>query len=73
MHVNKETVGSLWLGMLRFYTEEFDFTKFVVSIRKHKPLTRFEKLWMTPARGMAIEDPFDLDHNLGGAASKKSK
>ncbi|XP_063962269.1 terminal uridylyltransferase 7-like isoform X1 [Lytechinus pictus] len=68
---NTESIGSLWLGMLCFYTEEFDFTKYVVSIRQHKPLTRFEKLWMTPQRGMAIEDPFDLEHNLGGAASKK--
>ncbi|XP_072172612.1 terminal uridylyltransferase 7-like [Diadema setosum] len=68
---NRESLGSLWLGLLRFYTEEFDFTKFVVSIRQKKRLTRFEKLWMTPQRGIAIEDPFDLDHNLGGAASKK--
>ncbi|XP_022106957.1 terminal uridylyltransferase 4-like isoform X6 [Acanthaster planci] len=68
---NKESVGELWLGFLRFFTEEFNIKKHVVCIRQHKPLTRFEKMWTSSARGYAIEDPFDLDHNLGSGVSRK--
>ncbi|XP_033120822.1 terminal uridylyltransferase 4-like [Anneissia japonica] len=66
---NKCSVGELWLGLLRFYTESFDFRRYVVSIRQKKYLTKFEKLWSS--RSIAIEDPFDLDHNLGGGVSRK--
>nr|XP_055045307.1 terminal uridylyltransferase 4 [Misgurnus anguillicaudatus] len=66
---NKETVGELWLGLLRFYTEEFDFKENVISIRQHKRLTTFEKQWTSKC--IAIEDPFDLNHNLGAGVSRK--
>lgn len=42
---NTETVGELWLGLLRFYTEEFDFREHVVCIRQHVRLTTFNKQW----------------------------
>lgn len=42
---NTETVGELWLGLLRFYTEEFDFREHVVCIRQHARLTTFNKQW----------------------------
>lgn len=70
---NKLSEADLWLGFLRFYTESFDFAKYVICVRQRKLLTRFEKMWMGGSRGFAIEDPFDLDHNLGGALSRKSK
>jgi terminal uridylyltransferase len=41
-----------------------------VSVRQLKPLTKFEKMWNSPC--IAIEDPFDLDHNLGAGLSRKS-
>uniref|UniRef100_A0AAY4DI54 RNA uridylyltransferase n=1 Tax=Denticeps clupeoides TaxID=299321 RepID=A0AAY4DI54_9TELE len=66
---NKESVGELWLGLLRFYTEEFDFKEHVISIRQHKRLTTFEKQWTSKC--IAIEDPFDLNHNLGAGVSRK--
>ncbi|XP_051518860.1 terminal uridylyltransferase 4-like [Myxocyprinus asiaticus] len=69
LHQNKETVGELWLGLLRFYTEEFDFKEHVISIRQHKRLTTFEKQWTSKC--IAIEDPFDLNHNLGAGVSRK--
>uniref|UniRef100_A0A667Z506 Terminal uridylyl transferase 4 n=1 Tax=Myripristis murdjan TaxID=586833 RepID=A0A667Z506_9TELE len=68
---NKESVGELWLGLLRFYTEEFDFKEHVISIRQRKRLTTFEKQWTSKC--IAIEDPFDLNHNLGAGVSRKSK
>uniref|UniRef100_A0A673N5G7 Terminal uridylyl transferase 4 n=1 Tax=Sinocyclocheilus rhinocerous TaxID=307959 RepID=A0A673N5G7_9TELE len=69
LHQNKETVGELWLGLLRFYTEEFDFKECVISIRQRKRLTTFEKQWTSKC--IAIEDPFDLNHNLGAGVSRK--
>ncbi|KAL1431563.1 hypothetical protein MTO96_014080 [Rhipicephalus appendiculatus] len=65
---NNETVGELWLGLLRFYTEEFNFQEHVVSIRQKAPLTRLQKMWTS--KFIAIEDPFDLDHNLGSGVTK---
>lgn len=66
---NTESVGELWLGLLRFYTEEFDFKEHVISIRQQKRLTTFEKQWTSKC--IAIEDPFDLNHNLGAGVSRK--
>ncbi|KAM4721976.1 terminal uridylyltransferase 4 [Rhinophrynus dorsalis] len=66
---NSESVGELWLGFLRFYTEEFDFKEYVISIRQKKLLTTFEKQWTSKC--IAIEDPFDLNHNLGAGVSRK--
>lgn len=70
LYKNKESVGDLWLGLLRFYTEEFLFGQHVICIRRLAPLTKFEKLWN--GYGIAIEDPFDLSHNLGSGLSRKS-
>ena len=42
---NSESVGELWLGFLRYYTEEFDYRRNVVCVRYLEPLTKFEKLW----------------------------
>lgn len=50
---NTESVGELWLGLLRFYTEEFDFKEHVISIRQTKRLTTFEKQWTSKC--IAIE------------------
>lgn len=66
---NSESVGELWLGLLRFYTEDFDFKEHVVSIRQRRRLTTFEKQWTSKC--IAIEDPFDLNHNLGAGVSRK--
>ncbi|XP_075689115.1 terminal uridylyltransferase 4 [Rhinoderma darwinii] len=66
---NTESLGELWLGFLRFYTEVFDFKEYVISIRQKKLLTTFEKQWTSKC--IAIEDPFDLNHNLGAGVSRK--
>ncbi|CAG2060105.1 unnamed protein product, partial [Timema podura] len=65
---NVSTVGELWLQFLKFYVN-FDFKSNVVSIRLQEPLSCFEKLWTSKC--MAIEDPFELSHNLGAHLSKK--
>uniref|UniRef100_A0A6A7FM67 Terminal uridylyltransferase 4-like isoform X1 n=1 Tax=Hirondellea gigas TaxID=1518452 RepID=A0A6A7FM67_9CRUS len=66
---NKKSVGELWIEMFCYYTEKFNFDDNVVTIRQEEPLLRLEKLWNN--RSIAIEDPFDLNHNLGGALSRK--
>lgn len=65
---NKLSVAELWIGLFIFYTEKFDL-QMVVTIRQHSPLTRFEKLWN--GKCLAIEDPFDISHNLGVGLSRK--
>ncbi|KAM4877572.1 terminal uridylyltransferase 7 isoform 2-T4 [Thomomys bottae] len=66
---NTESVGQLWLGLLRFYTEDFDFKEHVISIRRKNLLTTFKKQWTS--KYIVIEDPFDLNHNLGAGLSRK--
>ncbi|NXF46905.1 TUT7 uridylyltransferase, partial [Oceanites oceanicus] len=66
---NTESVGQLWLGLLRFYTEEFDFKEHVICIRRRNLLTTFKKQWTS--KYIVIEDPFDLNHNLGAGLSRK--
>uniref|UniRef100_A0A8B9GEQ5 Terminal uridylyl transferase 7 n=1 Tax=Amazona collaria TaxID=241587 RepID=A0A8B9GEQ5_9PSIT len=66
---NTESVGQLWLGLLRFYTEDFDFKEHVICIRSKNLLTTFKKQWTS--KYIVIEDPFDLNHNLGAGLSRK--
>jgi len=65
---NGDSPGQLFLGFLRFYLEEFDYEKHVVCIRQGAPLTRKKRGWNR--HFLAIEDPFDLHHNLGSVANK---
>jgi len=66
---NTLSVGELWLSLLIFYTEQFDMINNVVCIRCSRTVSKFEKLWIS--KGIAIEDPFDLSHNLGSALTRK--
>ena len=68
---NRQSVGTLWLGFLDYYARCFDDKNEVVCIRQSRPLSKFEKMWNSPC--IAIEDPFDLSHNLGAGISRKSK
>ena len=42
---NRQSVGELWLGLFRYYLEEFDVAEQVVTVRQQETLTKFEKLW----------------------------
>lgn len=68
---NTETVGQLLIGFYKYYACEFDWDNSVVSIRVGRHLTKVEKQWneKDPENRdnflIAIEDPFELSHNLG--------
>ncbi|KAF6029002.1 ZCCHC11 [Bugula neritina] len=66
---NESTVSQLWLGFFDFYAQKFDFKTNVVSIRQLEKMSKFEKLWNSDT--LAVEDPFDLKRNLGGALTKR--
>lgn len=70
LNENRQTISQLWVGFLRYYTEQFDWEKHVVCIRKSQaPLTRIEKAWHK--HRLTIEDPFELSHNLAASATHK--
>jgi len=66
---NSSSVSELWLGFLDFYSNTWDDKGMVVSIRRKQLLPKFEKLWSTEC--LAIEDPFDLSHNLGTGLTRR--
>ena len=66
---NTSSVLQLWTGFLGFYAATFDDKICVVSVRQREMLTKFEKLWNSSR--FAIEDPFDLSHNLSSGLSQK--
>ena len=68
--VQQQSLADLWMGFLEYYAYNFDEKTRVVSVRQKGPLVKFEKMWMSKC--FAIEDPFDLGHNLGGGLSRKS-
>jgi terminal uridylyltransferase len=66
---NTASAAQLWIGFLDFYSGAFDDRGLVVAVRQKEPLTKFEKMWNSPC--LAIEDPFELTHNLGSGLSRK--
>ncbi|XP_065674456.1 terminal uridylyltransferase 4-like [Hydra vulgaris] len=59
---NKQTLAELWIGFFNFYVEKFSFKRSVIAIRQKNFLSKLQKSWLHYS--MAIEDPFDHDHNL---------
>ena len=67
---NQQSCSDLWVGFLQYYAADFNDKNLVVSCSQLRPLTKFEKMWNNQC--IAIEDPFDLSHNLGAGLSRKS-
>jgi terminal uridylyltransferase len=67
---NRLSTGALWIEFLRFYTEQCNYEEHVVTIRQIEPLFKHEKGWFRQT--IAIEDPFELSHNLAGGLSPRS-
>eukprot|EP01087_Luapelamoeba_hula_P005379 TRINITY_DN1545_c0_g1_i2.p1 TRINITY_DN1545_c0_g1~~TRINITY_DN1545_c0_g1_i2.p1 ORF type:complete len:466 (-),score=47.91 TRINITY_DN1545_c0_g1_i2:17-1414(-) len=68
---NNESLGVLLFEFFRHYALHFDYAHSVVSIRTARLLDKQEKSWDKPSdtprdnHHFSIEDPFDLDHDLG--------
>lgn len=56
---NKSSIGELFLGFLRYFSEEFQFNRLVVCIRQSKELTKLEKRWT--GKQIAIEGDIGFD------------
>lgn len=65
---NRASVGELLVGFFRHYGYELAWDTVCVTMRLPNNLSKTEKSWRT---GMAIEDPFELNRNLGDVASRK--
>ncbi|KAI0234914.1 hypothetical protein L0F63_007129, partial [Massospora cicadina] len=83
---NVETVGDLLFGFFQYYAYDFHWSKSVVSVRTGTILSKEQKNWIkpkfsaSPSTGasvtdrfwLCVEDPFELDHNLGRPADRTS-
>jgi len=58
---NFMSLGELFVGFFEYFGQ-FNFRDEVVQIRVHDKLWKMDKEWQRSA--IAIEDPFDLNHNL---------
>lgn len=70
MTENTASVSELWMGFLDYYSRIFDFGAEVVQIRRSERLSKLDKGWQ--GRPIAIEDPFDLKHNLSSGVHMRS-
>lgn len=59
---NTKSVAELFLGFLRYYSEEFNFEERVVCCRQFKPLTRLEKMWTGKKLAIEGKNPFMSCH-----------
>ena len=58
-HANTQSMGQLFIGFLRFFSERFPFSRSVVCIRRMKELTKLEKKWT--GKQIAIEGELIFD------------
>lgn len=71
---NKETLGELLFQFFRFYGHEFDYDKLVISVRNGKQISKVDKKWhvATNNNQLCVEEPFNVDRNLGNTADESS-
>lgn len=55
-HTNNQSLGELFMGFLRFFSEQFQFSELVVCTRQMEELTKLEKKWT--GKPIAIEGRF---------------
>ncbi|QIX00836.1 hypothetical protein AMS68_006353 [Peltaster fructicola] len=71
---NKETLAGLLFHFFRFYAYEFEYSKYVVSVKEGEELSRTEKGWDNPRDNkearcrLCVEEPFNTSRNLGNSA-----
>jgi len=72
-HLTEVGLGQLVVGFFKYYAFDFKFRQNVVSIRKGDVLPRvaFGEPYTQMEWRIAIEDPFELQHDLGSKISCK--
>lgn len=72
---NKETLAELLFQFFRHYGYEFEYSKYVVSIKEGRLLSRKEKGWdpsnwqdKEARNRLCVEEPFTTNRNLGNSA-----
>ena len=80
---NMESLGELYIAFFKYYSEDFLFDFDVVTIRDKKLLNRYRKANSTSCltldfnvdsgKAMAVEDPFDLSHNVARGVTIESR
>jgi DNA polymerase sigma len=73
---NGEGIAELIWGFFRYWAYCHDYANDVISIRTGSIISKRAKLWTTRVRNdrhlICIEDPFEVDHDLGRVVDKFS-
>lgn len=70
---NKSSEAELLFQFFRFYAHEFDYDKYVLSVRQGKLVTKTEKKWNYAINNqLCVEEPFNTGRNLGNTADEYS-
>ncbi|KAK6390318.1 hypothetical protein LTR65_005693 [Meristemomyces frigidus] len=76
---NQESLAQLLFQFFRHYGYEFDYSKYVVSVKEGRLLSREEKGWgrtnywdKEAQKRLCVEEPFTLNRNLGNSADEYS-
>ena len=66
---NKETLGDLLFQFFRRYAHDLDYDKNVISVREGRLISKEAKKWhLMQNNRLCIEEPFNVERNLGNTA-----
>ena len=70
---NKETLGELLFQFFRRYGHDIDYEKSVISVREGRLISKEGKKWhLMQNNRLCVEEPFNIDRNLGNTADDTS-
>ncbi|KAI0397674.1 hypothetical protein F5Y17DRAFT_454830 [Xylariaceae sp. FL0594] len=69
---NKSSLGELLFQFFRFFAHEFDYFRYVLSVRLGKLMVKDEKPIMWKQHPLGVEEPFNTHRNLGNTADDYS-
>ena len=70
---NKETLGDLIFQFFRRYAHDIDYEKNVISVREGRLISKEAKKWhLMQNNRLCVEEPFNVDRNLGNTADDTS-
>lgn len=70
---NKSSEADLLFQFFRFYAHEFDYDKYVLSVRLGRLLTKTDKKWHYAINNqLCVEEPFNTSRNLGNTVDEYS-